>query len=781
MKDNLTFGTSNDGKSFKNWSYTGPCFCHLDHIGQGELQSYRVLVGQLNWLGTQTRPDVAFDDKQGSEEDVKKVRRVVQSTLAAETLALLDAAEEGIYIAELLSELSMGTLGSTGENQQMATLTHQHVNAWANGEQDIYNMTWFGFISNCCGHSLPLNLLSTDSVGGSRRYVKIRFFSKDLKTEQKPRFEDTSTHGFSNLYGYSLASGDLDQDESEDLIVGIPLARGRNGLVEGGKVFVYYAPLNNRVQRKTQILEGLTAWSRFGSAVVSDDFNRDGYYDVAVGAPYSEKGWGGAVYIYLGSRDGLCESSGGICSAPDMLLCASDFISPGSGLSAGVSLQFLNTATSKKCKVESSSPLISLGYSLAIADVDDNGYPDLLIGAPKADKALLIRSAPVVMLEGDIFFEPSQVLLGNKNCTVTILKVEENVVCFKLKISLHYEAHQLDLSTLGVTYRIELDNKVANKRIFFSHNTESIMEWNAFIRKSVSTNSTELEVYVKPQDVPTHVGRFTGAVPGPWGNRSQTSSAKQNMDPVPPVLYKAEYVFSKHGYLQCEDPTTCFSTPNLKISVPKSMAIMANGKSFKVHANISVVDDYALGFNLNITHPKVLNPNTRVLLKLTQIVHGNEFQGGSKTMIRKVERINDSMHKIIFEERIKNNTLVSIELEFQYQPDALMMYLLDLAASKFELDFSVNTTADTDPSDNKATLTIEADTDINLNINSYLINETNHINPKLVWSISQIEKAFNNSDITVSEDFLGPNIEYKIVIKNNGPAFMYQAQVYFHL
>ena len=32
------------------------------------------------------------------------------------------------------------------------------------------------------------------------------------------------------------------------------------------------------------------------------DLNKDGYHDIAVGAPYEGKG---AVYIYLGTKDGL--------------------------------------------------------------------------------------------------------------------------------------------------------------------------------------------------------------------------------------------------------------------------------------------------------------------------------------------------------------------------------------------------------------------------------------------------------------------------------------------
>ena len=142
------------------------------------LSIYLSLVGQLNWLGTQTRPDISFDvcelstvlnaatvddvlrvnkvvkkvkrrrvtlqfqpldcadgftiecygdasfgnlPEGGSQGGLviflvdshgvkcplawqsKKVRRVVKSALAAETLALLDAAETGVYLATLLT------------------------------------------------------------------------------------------------------------------------------------------------------------------------------------------------------------------------------------------------------------------------------------------------------------------------------------------------------------------------------------------------------------------------------------------------------------------------------------------------------------------------------------------------------------------------------------------------------------------------------------------------------------------------------------------------------
>ena len=149
-------------------------------LNKKEKGQYRAHVGQLNWLATQTRPDIAFDtcflsgsytnatvgdllkvnklidrvkhqcvkvafpsmrkieechllcyadasfanlpgegsqggmlvllrDEDGNQCPIhwqtRKIRRVVKSTLAAETLALLDCAEEGVHLSSLISEL----------------------------------------------------------------------------------------------------------------------------------------------------------------------------------------------------------------------------------------------------------------------------------------------------------------------------------------------------------------------------------------------------------------------------------------------------------------------------------------------------------------------------------------------------------------------------------------------------------------------------------------------------------------------------------------------------
>ena len=87
MKEQLTVGTSHDGEFFKyigvnitqkdgiiglhqndyvdSLEKIGLTRAHasrrLDKLGKRELHDYRALVGQINWLGTQTRSDISFD------------------------------------------------------------------------------------------------------------------------------------------------------------------------------------------------------------------------------------------------------------------------------------------------------------------------------------------------------------------------------------------------------------------------------------------------------------------------------------------------------------------------------------------------------------------------------------------------------------------------------------------------------------------------------------------------------------------------------------------------
>lgn len=106
--------------------------------------------------------------------------------------------------------------------------------------------------------------------------------------------------------------------------------------------------------------DGLNSRARFGLSLTSlDDINLDGYGDFAVGAPYDGPNGRGAVYIYYGSKDGPLEK-------PSQVIFAEDIVGTG----------YLST----------------FGFSLSGGiDLDRNMYPDLVVGAYEANKAIVFK------------------------------------------------------------------------------------------------------------------------------------------------------------------------------------------------------------------------------------------------------------------------------------------------------------------------------------------------------------------------------------------------------
>jgi hypothetical protein len=155
-------------------------------------------------------------------------------------------------------------------------------------------------------------------------------------------------------YGAAVASGgDVNADGFDDLIVGAPGGPGRAGFVS--------VLLGSETTAVTEwSLDGPPYGSAaFGRAVSSaGDMNGDGYDDVVVGLPQASDFWAypprddvGAAYVYFGASD-------------------------------RVEIGFTVSTLSNQIGA-------SFGYSVAGAgDVDDDGFADLLVGAPHYDNNL---------------------------------------------------------------------------------------------------------------------------------------------------------------------------------------------------------------------------------------------------------------------------------------------------------------------------------------------------------------------------------------------------------
>jgi FG-GAP repeat/FG-GAP-like repeat len=151
-------------------------------------------------------------------------------------------------------------------------------------------------------------------------------------------------------FGSSVGTaGDVNGDGYSDVIVGA--LSFDNGQMDEGGTFVYHGSPAGLASAPAWTAEGDQAGASFGNSVgAAGDVNGDGYTDVVVGAPLYDnfENAEGRSFVYLGSPSGL--------------------------------------ATAAAWTAESDQVAANLGRSVAGAgDVNDDGYADVIVGAPVFD------------------------------------------------------------------------------------------------------------------------------------------------------------------------------------------------------------------------------------------------------------------------------------------------------------------------------------------------------------------------------------------------------------
>jgi hypothetical protein len=173
-------------------------------------------------------------------------------------------------------------------------------------------------------------------------------------------------------FGWSLATGDFNNNGFADLATGAPLEDVAR-LFDAGAVSVLYGSTNGVTtaggQLFTQVGGAAEEGDRFGWSLASGDFNNNGFAELAAGAPIETVGGtsqAGAVSVLQGSAAGL-------------------------------------TATGGQLFTQVGDPVESddqFGSALATGDFNNNGFIDLAAGAPFEDVAALFNAGAVSVLYG---------------------------------------------------------------------------------------------------------------------------------------------------------------------------------------------------------------------------------------------------------------------------------------------------------------------------------------------------------------------------------------------
>ena len=268
---------------------------------------------------------------------------------------------------------------------------------------------------------------------------------------------------FASNFGYELTTADINGDGLDDLLVSAPFYYGKS---EGGAVYVYH---NNYLQFPNSYSLKLTGKpeSQFGLSIANlRDINLDGFEDIAIGAPYEDDG---AVYIHLGSKNGLTKTPSQIVRPSSLGLLNFPVRTFGSSISGGV-------------------------------DLDDNSYPDIMIGSYSSSVAVTLLARPIINFKTDVKGELSNIDPSKQGCAAD---PDVNVTCFTIETCCSIQPFDYGTKSLNLMYKIEAEtfhNMKKFSRVYFGHdkdNRKNIIQQKMSLKSDGNMECRQQVVYIK--------------------------------------------------------------------------------------------------------------------------------------------------------------------------------------------------------------------------------------------------------------------------------------------
>ncbi|XP_005738588.1 integrin alpha-8 [Pundamilia nyererei] len=349
-----------------------------------------------------------------------------------------------------------------------------------------------------------------------------------------------------SYFGYSVAVTDLNGDETDDVLVGAPLFMEReteSKPKEVGRVYLYLqlAPLTFS---EPVALTGTYTFGRFGTAIAPlGDVNQDGYNDVAVGCPFGGEDRGGRVLIFNGNKD--------------------------------IYTQGMTLSQELRAAHAPSDSLPGFGFTLRGGqDVDNNQYPDLIVGAFGVGKVSVYRSQAVVSVEAEMILTPKILNPDDRQCHLPQMNIM--VTCLKVDVCAAVSGVGIP-SSVDLRAELQLDwlkgSRGGVKRVLFLDTEQPQRMGLLRLGHSRPRACLSYTIYLREED------EFRDKL-SPISLALNYSLAPATLDQsLPPVLNHYSSTFlQEHAYilLDCGDDNICIPDLQLSASMDRTEVVIAD-------------------------------------------------------------------------------------------------------------------------------------------------------------------------------------------------------------